>query len=83
MEAIKNSTIYAIKAVGQSLRLYYLISWNSYSKAKNTLKLAFAVMQFLKIINTFHKDHSVKPTIMSLPIDSVLFIAKPSAIKRK
>ena len=46
VEAIIDSAIYAKKAERHLESLYYLVSWKSYSKEKNTWELSSAVMYF-------------------------------------
>ena len=36
------------------------------------------VMQLQKMVNTFHKDYSKKPTVISTYLNSVLPMAKPT-----
>ena len=56
--------------------LYYLISWKSYLKEKNIWEPSLAVIHLQKLINNFYKECPEKPIVTSLPLDSVLLIAR-------
>ena len=78
VEAIINSTIYAQKAKGHLLGLYYLVSYKGYPKKEHTWEPSSAVMHLSKMISTFYKDHSEKATATFPPFDSTPPMAKPS-----
>ncbi len=61
---------------------YYLVSWKSYPEKKNTWEPLLVVIHLQKLINTFYKKYLKKLTITSLPLDSVLPIARPSISKK-
>ena len=79
VEAIRDIAVYAMKSESGHLPgLYYLVAWKGYPKEKNTWKPVLAVQHFRKLISSFHKDHSEKPTATSLPVNSALPIARPT-----
>ncbi len=80
VEAICDSVIYAKELdSGHHLPgLYYLVSWKSYLEEKNTWEPATAVLHLCKIISTSYLDHSEKPTVTSLLIDSAPPIVRPT-----
>ena len=58
------------------LGLYYPVSWKNYPKVKNTEESALAVLHHQKLVSTFYKNYSNKPTATFLFIDLALLIAK-------
>ena len=76
VEAIKDSAVYAKEADGHLLGLYYLIAEKDYPKEENTWKPSLAVMHLRKMVSTFQRDHPEKPTATSIPLDSVLLMAR-------
>lgn len=68
------------KRVGSWLliKLYYLIFWKGYLKEKNTWKSFLAVIYLQKLVNTFYKGYLEKPIAISVPLDFVSSIAKPT-----
>ena len=79
VEAIWDSAIYARESKSGHLPgLYYLVSWKRYPKEENTWKLASAVQHLRKLISSFHKGHSDKPTTTSPAIDTAPPMAKPT-----
>ena len=86
VKAIRDSVVYAKEANGHLLELYYLVAWKGYPKEENTWELSLAIMHLWKMINTFHMDHPEKPIAISVFLDSVLPMAKPTiqlSIKQK
>ncbi len=78
VEAICDSKVYAKESNnGQLPGLYYFVLWKGYPKEKNTWEPALAVLHLYKLISTFHRDHSEKPTATSPPIDSASPMAGP------
>ena len=78
VEAIWDNAVYVSKSeLGQLPRLYYLVAQKRYSKEENTWEPSFAIQHLKKLINSFYKDHSKKPTMTSLPINSAPPMAKP------
>ena len=79
LEAIWDSAVYANKLKSSHLPgFYYLVAWKDYPKEKNTWEPSSAVQHLKKLISSFHKDYSKKPTITSLPIDFTPPIARPT-----
>ena len=78
VEAIQDIAVYAKKADGYLLGLYYLVTWKGYPKEKNTSEPSSAVMHHRKMVNIFYKDHLEKPTAISAPLDSGPPMAKPT-----
>lgn len=69
--------VYVCKVVENQLPgLYYLISWNSYLRAKNTQELNSAMMNPCNMIHTFHKNYSKKSIARFLSINFALSLAK-------
>ena len=79
VKAIWNNAVYARKLESDQLSsLYYLVAWKKYPKDKNIWKPSFAVQHLKKLINSFYKNHLKKLTIISLPINSALSMARPT-----
>ena len=79
IEAISNSAVYATKSEsGQLLGLYYLVAWKRYPQEENTWKPSSAVQHSQKLINSFHKAHTEKPTANSPPFDPAPPMARPT-----
>ena len=77
-EAIWDNAVYTMKSEsGHPLELYYLVAWKSYTEEENIWEPVSAVQHLRKLISSFHKDHSKKPTVSSLPVDSALPMARP------
>ena len=80
LEGICDSAVYARESeAGHLPGLYYLVSWKGYPKDKSTWEPASAVQHFRKLVSTFHKNHSDKPTAISPPIDLASPMAKRTA----
>ena len=78
VEAIRDSTVYARESESGHLpELYYLVSWKGYPEKENTWEPALAIQHFRKLISSFHKDHSDKPTATFEAIDTAPPMAKP------
>ena len=77
VEAICDSAVYARELAGHLPGLYYLVSWKSYLKKENTWKPILAVQHLRKLISSFHKDHSNKPTAISKAINTAPPMARP------
>ena len=75
-EVIRDNAIYAKKADGYLLELYYLVAWKGYLKEENTWKPFLTVMHLRKMINTFHKDYSKKAIVTLAPLNSASPMAK-------
>ena len=89
VKGIRDSAVYAKKSVaGQIPNLYYMISWKSYPKEKNTWEPASAVQHLRKLLSTFHKNNPNEPMATSLSVNTTSPIAWPrskptKATKRK
>ena len=59
--------------------LYYLVFYKGYVKEKSIWEPALVIIHFCEIISTFHKNYLKKLIIISLLIDSALYMAKPTA----
>lgn len=80
MEAIWDSAVYVQELTsGHIPGLHYLISWKSYPKEDNTWEPILIVQHLQKLLSTFHKDYSRKPTVTSASINLVSPMAKSSA----
>ena len=78
VKAIRDSAIYAMKLESGHLPgFYYLEAWKGYPKKRNTWEPFSAVQHLRKLIRLLHKDYSEKPIATSLPINSVLPMARP------
>ena len=78
VEAMIDSAVYAKKAKGHLLDLYYFVFWKGYQEKESTWEPSFAVMHFWKMIFMFHKNHPEK-LMASFPLlNSALPMAKPS-----
>ena len=87
VKAIIDSAMYSQQANNQIPGLYYLVLWKGYPEKENTWKPSSAVIYLRKLINTFHKEHSEKPTATFPSLDSTppmvrLIIPKESKQKR-
>ena len=81
VEGICDSAVYTMELeAGHLLGLYYLVSWKGYPKDESIWEPASAVQHLRKLVSTFHKDHSNKPTATSPPIDLALPMAKRTAV---
>ena len=78
VEAIRDSAVYAKEVDGHLPGLYYLVAWKGYSEEESTWDPSSTIMHLQKMVRTFHKDHSEKPTATSAPLDSALPMAKPT-----
>ena len=89
VEAIRNSALYTRESEsGHLLGLYYLVSWKRYPKEENTWEPASAIQHLRKLISSFHKDYSDKPTATSPAIDTAPPMTRPTVkptepLKRK
>ena len=89
VEVIWDNAVYARKSKpGHLLSFYYLISWKRYQEEKNTWEPVLAVQYLKKLISSFYKDHSDKPIVTFLAIDTTSPMARPTAkptksLKRK
>lgn len=77
VKAIINSAMYSKEVNNQMPVLYYLVLWKGYLKEESTWKPSATVKHLQILISTFYKEHSEKPTVISLSLDSALSIAKP------
>ena len=78
VEVIRNSAVYARESESGHLPgLYYLVSWKRYPEEENIWEPASAVQHLRKLINSFHKDHPDKPTIISPTINTIPAMARP------
>ena len=72
VEAIWDSAVYVRESESGHLPgLYYLVSWKGYPEEENTWEPASAVQHLRKLISSFDKDHSDKPTATFLIINTV------------
>ena len=78
VEAIWDSTVYAKESKDHLPKLYYLVVWKGYPKEENIWEPVSAIQHLRKLISSFHKDHSEKPTATFPPIDFVLPMARPT-----
>ena len=79
VEAIRDSEVYARESESGYLPgLYYLVSWKGYPEEENTWEPASMVKHLRKLISSFHKDYSDKPTATSLAIDTAPPMARPT-----
>ena len=70
VEGICESAIYASELEGGNLpSLYYLAFWKNYPKDESTWEPASAMQHLQKLVSTFYKNHTDKPTAISPPID--------------
>lgn len=77
VEVIKDCIVETIKAIeNKLLGLYYLVSLKSYSKDESTWELVLIIMQFWKMNSIFYKSYLKKPIIISLSLNSILFMTK-------
>ena len=77
VEAIRNSALYTRESEsGHLLGLYYLVSWKRYPKEENTWEPASAIQHLRKLISSFYKDHSGKPTATFPAINTAPPIAR-------
>ena len=77
-EAIIDSAVYVKEAKEHLPGLYYLVSWKSYQEEESTWESSFTVMHLWKMISTFHKDYSEKPSATFHLFNSALPMAKLS-----
>ena len=61
---------------------YYLVLWKGYLKEQNTQGPSLAVIHLRKLISTYHKEHTEKPTATSPPLNFAPPIAKPMVPKK-
>ena len=81
---IWNSTIYAKEsATGQLPRLYYLVSWKSYSEEENIWEPALAIQHLGRLVIAYHKDNPKKLTAISPHVNTALPMAKPTRAPTK
>ena len=85
VEAIRDSAVYAKEADGHFPGLYYLVAWKVYPEKESTWEPSSTFMHLRMIVSTLHKDHSKKPTVTSVPLESAPPMAKPTIqlLKRK
>ena len=79
VDGIRDSAIYARESAGQLPGLYYLVSWKDYPEEENTWEPALAIQHPRKLVTTYHKDNSEKPTATSAPVNTAPSIARPFA----
>ena len=75
---MRDSAVYAKESAGHLLGLYYLVSWKGYLEEENTWEPYSAVQHLRKLISSFYKDHSEKPTATSEAIDTTPPMARPT-----
>ena len=76
VKEIWDSAVYARESkLGHLPGLYYLISWKEYPEEENTWEPASVVQHLKKLINSFHKNHSDKPTATFPAINTAPLIA--------
>ena len=76
LEAIWDSTVYAKKSKSHLSGLYYLVTWKDYPKKENTWEPLLDVQHLKKLISSFHKSYSKKPSATSLPINCTPSMAR-------
>lgn len=80
IKAICNSATYTkASEKSQLLGFYYLVSWKNYPEEENSWESVSAIQHLWKLITTFYKEHSKKPTTTSPPINTALLLAKSIA----
>ena len=68
VEGICDSMVYARKLeAGDLSGLYYLVSWKSYLKDKNTWEITSAVQHLRKLVSSFYKNYPNKAIVNYLP----------------
>ena len=82
VNGIWDSAVYARELAGQLPGLYYLVSWKSYPEKQNIWEPASAIQHLQKLVTAYHKDNPEKLTVTSLPVDTALLMARPSAPPR-
>ncbi len=82
IKAIINSMVYGKEAYNQMPGLYYFVLWKGYLEEESTKEPFSVGMHLWKLINTFHKEHLIKPIAISLLLDSTLPIARPTVPKK-
>ena len=79
IEAIWDNAVYVRESKSGHLPgFYYLVSLKRYPKKENTWKPVSAVQNLRKLISSFHKDYSDKPTATSSVIDTAPPMARPT-----
>ncbi len=81
VEAIIDSATYGQQANDPMPGLYHLVLWKSYPEEENTWEPSLAVIHLRKLISTFYKEYSEKPTATFLPLDSAPPMTRPKVIK--
>lgn len=83
VENICNSTVYTRKSkMGYLLCLYYLVSWKSYLKNKNTWKPVSAIQYLQKLVSTFYRNYPNKSIAISLLIDLAPSIVRYTILRK-
>ena len=71
MEGIRDSAVYAMESeVGHLLGLYYLVDWKGYLEEESIWEPASTMQHLWKLLSKFHWENPIKPTAISLPVDS-------------
>ena len=79
LEAIRDSAVYTRESESGYLPdLYYHVSWKRYPEEENTWEPASAVQHLRKLISSFHKDQTNKPTATFPAINTVSPMARPT-----
>lgn len=78
IKALRNSVVYAKELLkGYLSDLNNLVSWNSYTKRKNTQESMSAIQHLKKMLSEFHKIYPNKLTAISFLINSRPTMGRP------
>lgn len=62
--------VYNVKLKDYLPSIYYLVLWKSYLEEENIRQPASVIQHFQRLVTTFYKNYSEKPTATSPQIDS-------------
>ena len=83
IDGIQNSAVYAKESSRQLPGLYYLVLWTGYREEENTWEPALAIQHLRRLVTTYHKDNSKKPTATSVPVNIAPPMTRPTAAPTK
>ncbi len=84
VKIIINSMVYGQHANNNQMPgPYYFVLYKGYLKKENIWEPLSAVIYLRKLVNTFYKKYLEKLTVIPLPLDSALPIARPTVPKQK
>ena len=78
VEIIWDSAVYTNEMEGYLPGLYYLVAWKRYPEEENIWEPSFGVQYLKKLINSFYKKYSEKPTATFPPINFALLMPRPT-----